>query len=177
MMLLQKGQRMMIHMSKNVWEVLWDYDPNGLVALDENMQIKLVNPAFVKLFHLNDVDVIGRHILEFFEDADDFYSILQGKSESIRKVHEYRNYGMILSEVTFRIENEGLLVKIFHDISEQERKEKEMKNLKIEIIEKVQNIVDKQMKVGQEIASILGETTAETKATLVKLLEILKKEG
>jgi len=69
------------------------------------------------------------------------------------------------------------VVKIFHDISEQERKEKEMKNLKMEIIEKVQNIVDKQMKVGQEIASILGETTAETKATLVKLLEILKKEG
>jgi hypothetical protein len=44
-------------------------------------------------------------------------------------------------------------------------------------MDEVQKIVDKQMKTGQEIASILGETTAETKASLVKLLTILKKES
>ncbi len=37
--------------NKNVWEVIWDYDPNGLIVIDEMYEIQLINPAFVKYFH------------------------------------------------------------------------------------------------------------------------------
>ena len=55
--------------------------------------------------------------------------------------------------------------------------DKEIQELKLKITDDVQKIVEKQMKVVQEVASLLGETTAETKATVGKLLNILKKEG
>ncbi|MDO7975481.1 PAS domain S-box protein [Oceanotoga sp. DSM 15011] len=166
-----------MNVTKNVWELIMDYDPNGLLAIDENYDIKLVNPAFVKMFFLEGQDVIGRSVFDFFDDYQDFYEVNNGKKNLVRRIKEYPNYGITVSEVTFKIEDEKMVVKIFHDITDQERKEKELRTLKLQIMDEVQKIVDKQMKTGQEIASILGETTAETKASLVKLLTILKKES
>ena len=82
--------------------------------------------------------------------------------------------GLTFSEVTFKIEDQGLIAKIFHNVTPQD---KEIQELKLKITDDVQKIVEKQMKVVQEVASLLGETTAETKATVGKLLNILKKEG
>ena len=62
------------------------------------------------------------------------------------------------------------------DISEEE-KIKNSKNVQskaaVEITDKV---IEKQMRVVQEIASLLGETTAETKIALLKLKETLNDE-
>lgn len=44
-----------------------------------------------------------------------------------------------------------------------------MYNLKLDTVNMAQNVINKQMRVAQEIASLLGETTAETKVTLNKL--------
>ena len=161
-------------MNKNVWEVIWDYDPNGLLVIDHNFDIQLINPAFARYFHLEGSDVIGRKVTDFFSDIEDFVKISTGESEIVRAIKDRDEAGTTFSEVTFKIEDKGLIAKIFNNITP---KDKEVRDLKLQITEEVQKIVEKQMKVGQEIASILGETTAETKATLVKLLNILKREG
>ena len=49
---------------------------------------------------------------------------------------------------------------------ENHRKTEEFRRETVEITQKV---IDKQMRVAQEIASLLGETTGETKAALTKL--------
>ena len=62
------------------------------------------------------------------------------------------------------------------DVTEKELEhEKRIENAKstVEITDKV---IDKQMRVVQEIASLLGETTAETKIALTKLKENLTNE-
>lgn len=161
-------------MNKNVWEVIWDYDPNGLLVIDEKFDIQLINPAFARYFHLEGSDIIGRKVTDFFSDIEDFVKISTGESEIVRAIKDRDEAGATFSEVTFKIEDKGLIAKIFNNITP---KDKEVRELKIQITEEVQKIVEKQMKVGQEIASILGETTAETKATLVKLINILKREG
>ncbi|BDU51031.1 PAS domain-containing protein [Haliovirga abyssi] len=163
-------------MSMNIWEKIFDYDPNGVLVVNENLRVEAVNSGFINMFKLNGTDVIGRAVNDFFDDIDDFVDFTIGKIKNKKQIKEYPEKSIILSEVMFRIDNENLIVKIFHDITLQEKNEKEMKNLKIQVIGELEKIVDKQMKVGQEIASILGETTGETKASLVKLLEILKKE-
>ena len=45
-----------------------------------------------------------------------------------------------------------------------------------ETIAKVHRVVDNQMKVAQEIASLLGETTADTKVSLLKLIRAIEVE-
>lgn len=161
-------------MNKNVWEIIWDYDPNGLLVINENLEIQIVNPAFAKYFNLEKVDILGRKVTDFFSDIEDFIKIMVGESDCIRAIKDREETGLTFSEVTFKIEDNGLIAKIFHNITPQD---KEIQELKLKITDDVQKIVEKQMKVVQEVASLLGETTAETKATVGKLLNILKKEG
>lgn len=69
-----------------------------------------------------------------------------------------------------------IIICIMRDITEaakNEAKKHEMSRATIEITDKV---IEKQMRTVQEIASLLGETTAETKVALTKLKESLKDE-
>ena len=64
------------------------------------------------------------------------------------------------------------------DITKDERAQQKLQSMKVETMEIAQQVIDKQMTVAQEIASLLGETTAETKVTLTKLKNlILDEEG
>jgi uncharacterized Fe-S cluster-containing protein len=67
------------------------------------------------------------------------------------------------------IENLDSVLIIYQDISKQELAKEKRLNLKMETVEMAQRVINKQMMVAQEIAGLLGETTAETKVTLTKL--------
>ena len=67
------------------------------------------------------------------------------------------------------IENLDSVLIIYQDISKQELAKEKRLNLKMETVEMAQRVIDKQMMVAQQIAGLLGETTAETKVTLTKL--------
>ena len=65
---------------------------------------------------------------------------------------------------------------IFKDITSDENYRKIIHQVKQETIDITDKVVEKQMRVVQEIASLLGETTAETKVALVKLKNTLLSE-
>lgn len=52
----------------------------------------------------------------------------------------------------------------------------ELRKLKRETIQRVGDVINNQMRVAHEIAGLLGETTAESKVSLLKLVEVLEKE-
>ena len=61
-------------------------------------------------------------------------------------------------------------------IRNEERRKKELAELKRSSVEIAQNVIEKQMRVAQEIASLMGETTAETKVALNRLKDVMLKE-
>ena len=63
------------------------------------------------------------------------------------------------------------------NITEEEKRRVELEKLKLNTVEVARKEIDKQMMVAQEIASLLGETTAETKVALNKLKKVVIKEG
>ena len=65
---------------------------------------------------------------------------------------------------------------MFRDITREEQVREQHYNLKIETVEMAQKVIEKQMMVAQEIAGLLGETTAETKVTLTKLRDSILNE-
>ena len=62
---------------------------------------------------------------------------------------------------------------IMRDITDGVRKQEQLKRVKLDTVAMAQNVINKQMVVAQEIAGLLGETTAETKSTLRKLRDML----
>ena len=75
------------------------------------------------------------------------------------------------------IEGDEIFV-LMQDVTQEEERKEELAKLKMHTVETAQNVIEKQMRVAQEIASLLGETTAETKVVLNRLKDVvLKEEG
>lgn len=158
----------------HLWKLVWDYDPNGLIVVDPDCYIKLVNPAFCRMFQIKPEDVIGQPAETLLEDVQDFQEVWAKNSVIRGKAKEYSRYNLYVNEVIFPIEDEGLIVAILVDMSHELERRQELERLKRETVKKVNQVVDNQMKVVQEIAGLLGETTAETKVSLLRIVQMLE---
>lgn len=164
----------MTNEQNHLWKLLWDYDPNGLIVVDPDLYIKLVNPAFCRMFQLKSDDLIGQSAEVILDDVADFKRAWQKNIVIRGNSKEYPQYDLYVDQVIFAIEDEGLIAAILVDISHELEQRREFEKLKRETIQKVNEVVDNQMKVVQEIAGLLGETTATTKVNLLKIIQILE---
>ena len=62
------------------------------------------------------------------------------------------------------------------DITDEENEREKKESISRQTVEVADKVVDKQMRIVQEIASLLGETAAETKIALTKLKESIENE-
>ncbi len=164
----------MVNEQTHLWKLLWDYDPNGLIVVDPDLYIKLVNPAFCTLFQSKQEDLIGQPVTTLLEDASDFQRAWKTNQVIRGLLREYPQYNLYVNQVIFPIEDEGLIASILIDISHELEQKRALERLKRETVRNVNQVVDNQMKVVQEIAGLLGETTAATKVNLLKIVQILE---
>ena len=84
---------------------------------------------------------------------------------------------MAYVEMTVVYEKDSrVLVAILRDITGRETEREKKENIRNQTIEVADRVVEKQMRIVQEIASLLGETAAETKIALTKLKESIADE-
>ena len=70
----------------------------------------------------------------------------------------------------------GNLIAIFRDVTDEEKERQSKEEMSRQTVETADRVVEKQMRIVQEIASLLGETAAETKIALTKLKESISNE-
>lgn len=160
---------------KSLWELLWDYDPNGLIVVDQQLRIRLVNPAFCRIFRVRAEAVVGQNAADVLPDAAELAQMWKANQQAVRE-KAYPELQLAVRQVIFTIPQEKIFACIVVDLTEKWRHKAEMARLKRETIEKVNEVVNNQMKVAHGIASLLGETTAESKASLFKLIEMIQQE-
>jgi len=150
------------------------HTPNGVALVDGEARIQFVNPAFRKMFWTGEADLIGRKAAEFLRSDCFEQAIAAGGELSVRgKVPEHDvHYRAEL----FRIENKNRYCGIFVDISDEERARAELSEVRRETLARAEEVIERQMQTAQEIAGLLGETTAETKVLLTKLADLLRRE-
>ena len=141
--------------SKTVWELLWDYDPNGLVVVDRQLVVRITNPAFCEMFKTSRQDLIGREVGAVLDDTDDFQAVWEGE-QILRSEKRYPRHDLYVKKVMFAMHDQGLMACIMVDITHEWKQKQELLRLKEETLRNVGLVVDKQMKVAQEIAGLLG---------------------
>ncbi|OIP69817.1 MAG: hypothetical protein AUK43_11635 [Oscillatoriales cyanobacterium CG2_30_40_61] len=157
----------------HLWQLLWEYDPNGLIVVDSDLIIKVVNPAFCKLFNVEESQIIGQPVTEILGTVDHFKTVWETNQVIRGQETEYPEYHLYIREFIFPIKEENIIGCIMSDITAEMERKKETDIIKAETVKKVNEVVDNQMKVAQEIAGLLGETTAETKISLLKIIEMV----
>ncbi len=159
--------------TRSLWQLLWDYDPNGLVVTDADLNVKLVNAAFCRMFGVTPDTIIGQPAANLLGDVEDFRTVWREQGVIHAREQHYPDYGLHVRKVLFSIEAEGVIACIIVDLTHEWEQQEAMRQLRRETIEKVNQVVDNQMKVAQEIAGLLGETTAETKISLLRLIQLV----
>lgn len=146
--------------------------PNAIFVVDRNLRILEVNPAAEKKFLCQQEQVVGKS-LEVLIDPVYFKEALHTK-ELVTGEVAYPTYGIVTWQAIFYVETEAVLIGIFVDITKEHEQRERLALVKGETLTKAQEVIDKQMRVAQEIAGLLGETTAETKVLLTKLIKMIK---
>ncbi|WP_018085928.1 [Fe-Fe] hydrogenase large subunit C-terminal domain-containing protein [Desulfurispora thermophila] len=147
--------------------------PNGVVIVDYKLRLLEINPAAEKMFNCTNKDVAGKHI-SFILAPQFFEQVLESKT--LLNVQCRLAQGMVTRQVLFPVEREKIIVCIIVDITDEEKHKEQLAQVRSQTIERAQAVIEKQMKVAQEIAGLLGETTAETKMLLSKLINLMKEQ-
>jgi len=159
--------------SADLWKLLWDFDPNGLLVLDESMVVILVNPAMCEMLKADRSSLLGRKAAELLGDVSDFQLAYAEQKEVVGQEMSYPYLDLHARKVIFPVPHAKVVAGIFVDLTREWKQRKELETLRARTADEVRKVVDKQMRVAQEIAGLLGETTAETKVSLLRLLELL----
>ena len=153
---------------------LFSNSPNGVFILDRNLNITDLNHAAKEKFYCNET-AIGKKITNYIDDSD-FKLVLDNKINIIKKREFYSPYNLIALKNIIYLENQEALLVIITNITKEEKQKEELLSMKKNTLLLTQEVINKQMRVAQEIASLLGETTAETKVALTKLKNIVEGE-
>ncbi|HAX74050.1 MAG TPA: 4Fe-4S ferredoxin [Firmicutes bacterium] len=153
--------------------VLFDVTPSMIIVVNESLEIIDFNPAAEAFFEIKKDKAIGLPINAIL-DSERFETVISEKQSVLGERIELNNQMTTLIQSIMYLEQQDVMMCILNDISKQLLQQQKMQHLKINAIHMAQEVINKQMVVAQEIASLLGETTAETKVTLTRLKNLIE---
>lgn len=149
--------------------VLLEQTPNAVIAVTEQLYVKEVNDAAVRFYRMDARKLVGLPA-DFLLDPEE---IALTPSEPVRKKLHFPDLRKTAMVSASYVASQQLYLVILHDLTEQETEQEKLRVLKQETVEMAQRVIENQMRVAQEIAGLLGETTAETKVTLTRMKKLL----
>ena len=149
--------------------------PNGIILLDSDFYIQDINNKGRELLGINDPHAEGRHAKDFFNLVDFMIAYNEKRNVMVEKMFVPSTGKYVDMAITY-LKDQNMLFGILMDVSAQVNYANEINKVKMETLKTTDEVIKKQMRVAQEIASLLGETTAETKVALLKLKKTLSDE-
>ena len=150
--------------------------PNGLIVLNDQLEVQQINKAAREIMNIRYAsDVLGTQVIRIL-DPTPFMKVRDtGVGIHNERVYfaEYKRY---VEQTIVYDRDSRLLVGIMRDITEEQYAKERKDNISKQTVEVADKVVEKQMRIVQEIASLLGETAAETKIALAKLKESISDE-
>ena len=150
--------------------------PNGLIVLNEELEVQQINEAARKIMNIrSSADVLGDLVVRIM-DPKDFMEVRTTKRDIKNKKVYLAEYKRYIEQSVVYDRDSHLLIGIMRDITDEQNEREKKESISRQTVEVADKVVDKQMRIVQEIASLLGETAAETKIALAKLKESIQDE-
>ena len=150
--------------------------PNGLIVLNDQLEVQQINKSARDIMNIRYAsDVLGTQVIRIL-DPTPFMKVRDtGVGIHNERVYfaEYKRY---VEQTIVYDRDSRLLVGILRDITDEQHEREKKENISRQTVEVADKVVEKQMRIVQEIASLLGETAAETKIALAKLKESITNE-
>ena len=150
--------------------------PNGLIVLNEDLEVQQINNAARKIMNIRSAsDVLGESVVRILDPTVFMQVKTSGRTvrDSRTYLAEYKKY---IEQTVVYDKDSHALIGIMRDVTDEVMERDKKESLSRQTIEVADKVVEKQMRIVQEIASLLGETAAETKIALTKRKESIDDE-
>ncbi|MEG2597055.1 MAG: [Fe-Fe] hydrogenase large subunit C-terminal domain-containing protein [Oscillospiraceae bacterium] len=155
--------------AESVSDQILDSSPNAIIALDSSFSIQQFNAAAYRLMKIDpNKKMVGVPIGEVYDEVE-LVNIIDSRQNILSEKCYLDRYGIYVEKSVIYDYDHGLLLIFLKDINKEENAAKHELEMRRDTVEITDRVINKQMRVAQEIASLLGETTAETKIALTKL--------
>lgn len=150
--------------------------PSGVVVVNEDLEVQQLNRTAMTMLNIHhESDILGDSVVRVLDTAPFFTCLETGKS--VKKLRGYfSDYEKYFEQTIIYDRSSKILIDIISDVTEEEEEDMRRKAISQKTAEITDNVIENQMRIVQEIASLLGETTAETKVALTRLKESLSLE-
>ena len=146
--------------------------PNGIVLMSDDFTILDINSRAMRLLGVTEHDVRGMLAFDCFDCEEFISAVTKGKNVSKKRVFVNRTKKYIELSIVL-LQEHKVLFGVMKDITDSVEYDEKLNAVKLETLATTDEVIKKQMRVAQDIASLLGETTAETKVALNKLKQTL----
>ena len=150
--------------------------PNGLIVLNDQLEVQQINKAAREIMNIRYAsDVLGTQVIRILDPVP--FMKVRDTGREIRNERVYlAEYKRYVEQTIVYDRDSRLLVGIMRDVTDEQYAKERKDNISKQTVEVADKVVEKQMRIVQEIASLLGETAAETKIALAKLKESITNE-
>lgn len=150
--------------------------PNAIFVLNESLEIQQMNKTAREMFNIKNIhDVLNEPVVRILDPLPFVNVLNDGVNVRDKKVYlaEYNKY---VEQTIILDRSYHIMICFMRDVTEEELQRNKKETMSKNTVDIADKVIEKQMRVVQEIASLLGETTAETKIALTKLKESLNDE-
>jgi len=150
--------------------------PTAVIVMNEDLVVQQINPSALKMFGLKNArDILHEHVIRILS-PEPYVNIVNAALHTTSCKHYLADYGRYVDETILYDRQYHVVITLIRDVTEQEQLRLQGSELKQQTVEITNKVIDKQMRIVQEIASLLGETTAETQIALTKLKDAMAHE-
>lgn len=162
--------------AQSLSHLVMDTSPNVILIIDEDLRILDCSASAEQYFERKTEELKGKPLRDFMNPED-----VEGVFRTHQSIHSQKLLDPERALVTFQniayIEESNFVIVTLIDVTKEEEQIRQEYEKKKATIDLAQKVIFKQMMVAQEIAGLLGETTAETKTTLTKLCSLIDDEN
>ena len=150
--------------------------PDAILAVDLDLRVQQINQATCQIFSVEPQDILGQPVSRLIDEFDFVDLIASGNTRS-EKYTFLAEYNLYLKQSFFYDAASGIIICIMKNITKEKQKQNQLMRHKTQVASLADDIVEKQLRIVHEIASLLGESAAETKLAISELKDAVMMES
>lgn len=158
--------------AESLRQVVMDVTPNAILIVDTRLHVQEMSPSAERMLRCRLAEVRGKPLQAILPVVDGFTRVRDTRLPILAETVRLRE-DLIVEQSIVPVEGQSLLMGILRDVTQREMQNANLERLRQETLSRTQEVVRNQMRVAQEIAQLLGETTAESKMMLSRLARLL----
>lgn len=147
--------------------------PDGVVVLNDTMEVQKINPAACRLLHVpNETDVLGENVSHLM-DPDIFENVRKLGRTVVTNGIYLPEYGCYVDRTVVYNPDYHLFICLMRDVTEEMQRQSKKMETRMQAVNIADDVAKKQLQIVQNIASLLGETAADTLIAIERLKETI----